>query len=139
MNYTIIGHSEDNSYHDRCGDYIRDPGKFDVQFFREDEKEKFLKAWAHARFHNTYETFVILLNGVPDDKLSDEEYDTYQALEGEREAFDAIVKAEHEEAERVRKEAAANAAVEKARKIAADQRARDLAQLAELQRKLGLS
>lgn len=138
MNYTIIGHTEDSSYHDRCGDYISQPGAFEVQFFREEEKEAFLKAWAHARFHSTYEDLVILVNGVPEDKMTSEEYDAFDDLDREREPFDAIIKAEHEEAERARKEAAANAALEKARQLAAQERARDLAQLEALQRKLGV-
>ena len=138
MNFTIIGHTEDSSYHDRCGDYISQPGQFETQFFREEQKEEFLKAWAHARFHSTYENLIILVNGVPEDKMNEEEYDQFDDLGREREPFDAIVKAEHEEAERIRKEAAANAALEKARQIAAQERARDLAQLEALQRKLGV-
>lgn len=138
MNFTIIGHTEDSSYHDRCGDYITRPGKFETQFFREEDKEAFLKAWAHARFHSTYENLIILVNGVPEESMNEEEYSTFDDLHREREPFDAIVKAEHEEAERLRKEAAANAAVEKARQIAAQERARDLAKLEELQRKLGI-
>ena len=137
--YTLIGHTPDTSYHDRCGDYISEPGKFETQFFRAENKDEFLKAWAHARFHNTYEDLLILVNGIPEDKMEEAEYDAFMDLEREREPFDAIVKAEHEEAERIRKEAAANAAVERARKIAAEERARDLAKLHELQRKLGVA
>ncbi len=138
MNYTIIGHTEDSSYHDRCGDYISQPGTFETQFFREDKKAEFLRAWAHARFHNTYEDLLILINGIPEDRFEDDEYDAFRALEIEMEALLPQIKAEHDEAERIRKEAAANAALEQARKLAAQQRARDLAQLEELQRRLGV-
>jgi hypothetical protein len=138
MNYTIIGHTEDSSYHDRCGDYISQPGAFETQFFREDKKAEFLCAWAHARFHNTYEDLLILIDGIPDGFLEDAEYEKYVDLEREMEALLPQLKAEHDEAERIRKEAAANAALEQARKLAAQQRARDLAQLEELQRRLGV-
>lgn len=138
MNYTLIGHTEDRSYYDRCGDHISKPGNFTVLFFREDDKAAFLKAWANARYHNTYETLIILTNGIPEDQLEDDEYYAFQDLEREMDALFEVIDAEHKEAERIRKEAAANAAVEKARQIAAQQRARDLAQLEELQRKLGV-
>ena len=138
MNYTIIGHTEDSSYYDRCGDHVSRPGVFETQFFREEEKAAFLKAWAHAKFHNTYETLIILVNGVPEDKMNDAEYEAFEDLERELDTFYAEISAEHEVTEKARKEAAANAAVEKARQIAAQQRARDLAQLEELQRKLGI-
>jgi hypothetical protein len=139
MNFTIIGHSADGSYHDRCGDYISKPGVFETQFFREAQKAEFLKTWAHAKYHNTYEDLIILLDGIPDGRLEDEEYEKYEDLEREMEALLPVIKAEHDEAERLRKEAAAEAASQKARKLEADQRARDLAQLEALQRKLGLT
>jgi hypothetical protein len=138
MNYTIVGHTEGNSYYDRYGDFISRAGCFETQFFREDAKAEFLQAWAHAKFHNTYENLIIMVNGVPEDKLEDGEWDAFQDLEREMDALKAIVHAEHEAAEKLRKETAANAAVEKARQIAAQQRARDSAQLEELQRKLGV-
>lgn len=138
MNFTIIGHTEDNSYHDRCGDYISRPGTFETQFFRDDKRAEFLHAWAHAKFHNTYEDLIILVNGIPDSHMEGEEWDQYEVLEREMEAVMITIKAEHDEAERIRKEAAANAAVEKARQITAQERARDLAQLEALQRKLGV-
>ena len=134
MNYTIIGHTEDSSYYDRCGDHVSQPGKFETQFFR----DEFLKAWAHARFHNTYEDLLILIDGIPDGFLEDAEYEKYVDLEREMEALLPQLKAEHDEAERIRREAAANAAVEQAQRLAAQQRARDLAQLEELQRRLGV-
>jgi hypothetical protein len=138
MNFTIIGQTDDNSYHDRCGDFISRPGTFETMFFRDDKKAEFLRAWAHAKFHVTYENLIILLNGIPDSNLEGEEWEQYEDLEREMEALLPAIKAEHDEAERIRKEAAANAALEKARQIAAQQRARDLAQLEELQRKLGV-
>jgi hypothetical protein len=138
MNYTIIGHTEDNSYYDRCGDHISKPGKFTTLFFREEDKTAFLKAWARAKYYNTYENLLILTNGIPEDRLEDDEYYAFQDLDREMRELLPQIEAEHEEAERIRKEAAANAAVEKARQIAAQQRARDLAQLEELQRKLGV-
>lgn len=138
MNYTIIGHTEDSSYHDRCGDYIPQPGTFETQFFRDDKKAEFLRAWAHAKFHNTYEDLIILLNGIPTDHIDDAEFDQFEAVEREMTALLPAIKAEHEAAEAIRKEAAAQAALEQARKIAAQQRAHDIAQLAALQKKLGL-
>lgn len=136
--YTIIGHTEAETYYDRCGDSHHTPGKFETQFFREDEKEAFLKVWAHALFHNTYENLIILINGVPEERMSEAEYAAFEDLERELDPFIWTVRSEYELAEAARKEAAANAALEKARKIAAEQRANDLAQLEQLQRKLGL-
>jgi hypothetical protein len=138
MNYTIIGQTDDNSYHDRCGDYISRPGTFETQFFRDDKKAEFLRAWAHAKYHNTYENLIILLNGIPDSNLEGEEWEQYEDLEREMDPLYAIIDAEHKEAERIRKEAAANAALEKARQIAHMERQRDLQQLEALQRKLGV-
>jgi hypothetical protein len=138
MNYTIIGHTADGSYHDRCGDYISKPGEFETQFFRDDKKAEFLRAWAHAKYHNTYEDLIILLNGIPDGKLEDEEYEQYEDLEREMDPLYAAIDVEHKEAERLRKEVAAEAALAKARQIAHMDRQRDLAQLEALQRKLGV-
>lgn len=138
MNYTIIGHTEDSSYHDRCGDFISQPGTFETQFFRDERKTEFLRAWAHATFHNTYENLIILINGIPEDQMTSDEYEQFDDLDREMRSVLPQIEMEHNEAERLRKEAAANAALEKARQIAAQQRARDLAQLEELQRKLGM-
>lgn len=137
-NFTIIGQSDDNSYHDRCGDYISQPGTFELQFFRNEQKAEFLRAWAHAKFHITYENLIIMINGIPEDKLEDDEYYDFQDLEREMEALLPAIHAEHEEAERLRKEAAAEAALNKARQIAHMERQRDLQQLEALQRKLGM-
>lgn len=71
--------------------------------------------------------------------MDEAKYDAFQVLEREMEAFKVQIKAEHEAAEAIRKEAAANAAVERARQIAQEQRARDLQQLEALKRKLGQS
>lgn len=137
-NFSIIGQTDDNSYHDRCGDYISCPGIFEIQFFRNEQKAEFLKAWAHAKFHSTYENLIIMMNGIPEDKLEDDEYYDFQDLEREMEALLPTIRAEHEEAERIRKEAAAEAALTKARQIAHMERQRDLQQLEALQRKLGV-
>ena len=138
MNYTLIGHTEDTAYRDRWGELIEHPGSFTTLFFREEHKAAFLKAWATAKFNNAYEDLIILLNGIPDSQLEGEEWDQYEDLERERDALYDEVKAEHDEADRLRKEAVANAALEKARQIAAHQRARDLADLDALERRLGL-
>jgi hypothetical protein len=138
MNYTIIGHTEDQSYHDRCGDFISKPGSFETQFFRDDKKSEFLRAWAHAKYHNTYQDLIILLDGIPDGRLEDEEYERYEDLEREMDPLYAEIDAEHKAAEAAKKEAAAQAALAKARQIAAQERARDEAQLLALQKKLGL-
>jgi hypothetical protein len=139
MNYTIIGYTEDYSHQDRCGDWISRPGNFETQFFRDEDKTKFLKAWAHAKFHNTYENLIILLNGIPDGQLNDAEYEAYEDLDRELDPFYAAISAEHDLAEKLRKDAAAEAALVQARQIAARQRAADEAQLKALQKKLGLS
>lgn len=138
MNFTIIGHTEDQSYHDRCGDYISQPGKFETHFFREDQKAEFLREWAFHTFHNTYENLLILINGVPEERMNDIEFEQFEGFEREMDDLYPIIKAEHEAAEKIRKDAAAEAALAKARKIQADQRARDLAQLEALQKKLGV-
>ena len=138
MNYAIIGNTADYSYQDRCGDHVSRPGKFDTQFFREDAKDEFLRVWAHARYHSTYEDLIIMMNGIPEDKLDGDEYYEFQDLEHEMEALLPIMKAEHDKAEQIRKDAAAEAALAKARKITVDQRASDLVQLEALQRKLGV-
>lgn len=138
MNYTIIGHTEDNSYHDRCGDFISRPGSFETQFFRDDKKAEFLQAWAHAKFHNTYEDLIILLNGIPDSNLEGEEWEQYEDLEREMEALLPAIQAAHEAAEKARKDAAAEAALAKARLIAQQERARDEQQFEALRRKLGV-
>jgi len=138
MNFTIIGHTEDQSYHDRCGDYISQPGKFETYFFREEQKAEFLREWAFHTFHRTYEDLLILINGIPEDKMASEEYEQFDALNDEMREVLPIISAEHEAAEKIRKDAAAEAALAKARKIEAEQRARDLAQLEALQKKLGV-
>lgn len=138
MNFTIIGHTEDSSYHDWCGDHISRPGLFETRFFREEQKTEFLKACAHAKFHNTYETLIILVNGVPDGEMNDEEYAQCEDLEREADGLCSTIHAEHAVAEKAREEAAANAALERARLIAQHEHARDLAQLEQLQRKLGM-
>jgi hypothetical protein len=139
MNYTLIGHTPDGSYRDRCGDYISKPGEFETKFFRDGEKAEFLRAWAHAKYHNTYEDLIILLDGIPDGRLEDEEYEKYEDLELEMDSLYAEIHAAAEAAEKIRKEAAANAAVEKARQIAHIERQRDLRQLEALKKKLGQS
>lgn len=138
MNYTLIGYTEDSSYRDRCGDWVSQPGDFTTLFFREAEKAVFLKAWAAAKFHSSYDNLIILLDGIPEDRLEGDEYYDFQDLEREMETFYAEVKVEHDKAEAARKEALAEAAVKKARELAAIQRERDLQQLAELKRKLGV-
>jgi hypothetical protein len=139
MNYTLIGQTDDSSYHDRCGDFISRPGEFTVLYFPEEDKHAFLWAWAQAKYHNTYENLIILTNGIPEDRLEDDDYYAFQDLEREMDAFYPEIHAKHEAAEAAKKEAAAQAALAKARKIAADQLERDLAQLTALQKKLGLS
>lgn len=140
MNYTLIGHTEDSSYHDRCGDYISQPGTFDTFFFR-DDREAFIKAWALAsyekRYGDKYEDLIIMIDGIPEDEMNDIEYAALEILETEMRVLEEIIKAEHDAAAAARREAAANAAVEKARLLAKLERERDLQQLEALKRKLG--
>ena len=139
MTYLIIGHTEDSRHYDRCGDLVGESGEFETKFFRQEDKAAFLREWAHAVFHNTYETLTIVVNGVPVDHMTSEEYEEFEyGVEAEMNEVKKTIEAEHVAAEAKRKEAAANAAVEKARQIAAQERARDLAQLEALQRKLGV-
>lgn len=114
------------------------PGNFETHFFREENKAAFLQAWARAKYNRTYENLIILLNGIPDGHLADEEWVAYEALEQEMEPLFAKIDTEHREAERLKKEAAADLALATARIIASMERERDLQQLQVLQRKLGI-
>lgn len=138
MNLTLIGHTADGSYHDRCGDFISKPGSFETHFFREDKKAEFLREWAHARYYNTYEDLIILVNGAPEDKMESEEYEQFEDLEREMDALYPAIHAEHQAAEKARKDAAAEAALTKARQIAHMERQRDEQQFEALRRKLGV-
>lgn len=140
MNYTLIGYSEATNGYDRYGEGYGEEGKFEILFFREEEKDKFLRQWAFDEFHSTYDRLEILINGIPTDRMEDAEWDVYEyELEAEMKPIKEIIRTEHEAAEIIRKEAAANAALQKARQIAQQQRAEDERQLKALQRKLGLT
>lgn len=138
MTYLLIGHTENESFYDRCGDLVQHPGKFETKFFR-DDRQAFIQAWAHATVHETFDDLTVVINGVPLDHMTLEEYDElFVPAEAEMIAYQDIVRAEKEAARKAQIEAAAQAAVEKARKLAQAEREHDLAQLAVLQRKLGL-
>jgi hypothetical protein len=138
MNYTIIGHSADSSYYDRCGDHVSQPGKFETHFFREEQRADFLRAWASAVVCNTYEDLIILIDGVPETAMTEAEWETFSALSDEMYDLQAEVKAERDARIAAAKEAAAQEAVRKAAALARAERERDMQQLAALQRKLGL-
>lgn len=139
MNYTIIGYTESSLSYSRCGDNEYTPGELETKFFRESETTEFIKAWAHAVFHTTYENLSILINGAPEHLMDESEWEEFEKLEILMRAELPIIKAQHEADEKIRKEAAAQAALTKARMIAEVERQRDLQQLQQLQRKLGLS
>jgi hypothetical protein len=142
MNYTIIKHTEAEGGYDRYGDGYHNPGTFEYEFFRADGDEEymtnqFIKAWAKAEF-SKYDNLIILVNGIPDTEMNDAEWDEFDRLTKLMQAELLIVKAGFEEAKRIQKEKDAEAALQKAREIAAQQRRADLAQLEALQRKLGI-
>ena len=138
MTYLLIGHTESESYYGRCGDLVQHPGKFETKFFR-DDRQAFIQAWAHATIHETFDDLTVVISGVPLDHMTDDEYDElYVPAEAEMIAHQDIVRAERDAAKKAEIEAAAQAAVQKARKLAQAERDHDLAQLAVLQRKLGL-
>jgi vacuolar-type H+-ATPase subunit I/STV1 len=138
MNYTIIGHTEDTSYHDRCGDYVSKPGKFETFFFRDDERARFVKLWAQFSHESTYEDLIILLNGCPEDELEGEDEKLFDELGDERAALNIILRDVATEARRLKAERDAAEQVRKAMLAKEAERQRDLQQLAVLQRKLGL-
>jgi hypothetical protein len=137
MNYTLIAYTEDSSYHDRCGDYIHRPGSFETFFTT--NKDELIEQWANWSFSGNYESLDLLLNGIPDNHLNDEEDKIWGELDKARSDRCLILKQEKIERD-------ANAAVEKAREIAAQnvlkakmQRQQDLDTLAALKKKLGVS
>lgn len=136
MNYTIIGHSTDTSYHDRGGDFIHEPGAF-VTFFTNDE-EAFVKEWASMEVSELYEDIVILLNGVPDSKMSDEEDIEYFKLEDQKN----IILAELKQAKIIRtNEEGIRRSIEAAEKLKLKvqlQAKLDLEQYEALKKKLGI-
>lgn len=137
MNYTIIGHITGSlgyrSYGREPDDDIADV--LEIKTFR--DKEAFLKAWAHQLATNKYDDIHILLNGINVDDMTDEEYDAYSELETEtRVAYLDAAKQERAKQIAAEKERAANAAVQLAREIAAQQRAEEEKQFEMLKRKL---
>ena len=141
MNYTIIGHKEATEKYMGCQEYETVPGEFEAFFFR-DDREGFIKAWANASYEkhygDKYDDLIIMIDGIPDNEMNDAEYAALEILETEMQEHEKIIKAEHDEMAALRREAAANAAVEKARLLAKLERARDLQQFEALQRKLNL-
>ena len=138
MNYTIVGYTSDNSYRDRCGDWVNNPGDFQRWFYRDDEKAGFIKTWARLRFESGFEELIIMLNGVPHDEMIEEEFELYEALEAEMQIiYDElyVLKAEQDKAEKLRLEAQA---IENRRLAVQKEHERDLKALAALQKKLGL-
>jgi len=138
MNYTIVGYTSDNSYRDRCGDWVNNPGDFQRWLYRDDEKAKFIKAWARLRFESSFEETIIMLNGVPHDEMIEEEFELYEALEAEMQiVYDElyVLKVEQEKIAKLQLEAQA---IENRRLAIEKERASDLKTLAALQKKLGL-
>lgn len=135
MNYTMIAYEADSSFHDRCGDFISQPGKF-VTFFSEDINE-FAKRLAEADHEGGWDELIILLNGRPEEHWGDEEIATHYELNDLRwDAYQKVLKA----AEQAKAEQAALAkeAAEKALAAANEkQRLADVALFEALKIKLG--
>ena len=136
MNYTLIAHEADSSYFDRCGDFNRQPGKFEIRY--SNDRTEFAEQWALVQYAGSWDDLIILLDGKPEADWTDEEQDEYDELESIRYATyvryqDEAVQAREEQKRRdeAAQEQARLAAVEK-------QRLADLAQLDALKKKLGV-
>ena len=141
MIYTIIGFK--NSYdawrgHER--DYENDrPMECYIKSFRENEREAFMQECAHALVFCEYDHFKILLNGINEHDMTDAERKEFSALEKELvEKYIPAQRAALAAAEADERERRANAAVEQAAEIAAQQREHDIRAFNELKRKLNM-
>lgn len=135
MNYNIVAHTEDSSYFDSCGDFNRQDGKFYHEYFT--AEETFIANWADIIVED-YETVTIILDGVTDEYMNDEQFLEYTRLEKL-----AIAAAEDIRAGRARraeeaKEAYRLAELERDKVRAELQHQADLQQLAALRAKLGV-
>lgn len=136
MNYTLIAHEEDSSYFDRCGDFNRQEGRFEIYFST--DRVEFAEHWAKTQQNGSWDNLIVLLNGKPEEQWTDEEQAEYWELENIRYEAYAKQQAEIEKAraEQKLREAERN---EQARLIAIEkQRVADLAQLEALKKKLGV-
>jgi hypothetical protein len=138
MNYTIIAHKARNNHTNRCGDFVRDEGKFEV--FHSTYAADAARVLGQWRFENEFDEFVVCLDGMPDNQVTFEgEYeDEYDAFE--KEADDQYAVAKEKARLKNEKEAADKKAEwERLQKISADaQKATELAQYHALKARLGL-
>ena len=137
MNYTLIAYKEDSSYFNRrCGDFNRQPGRFETHFST--DRAEFAELWARAQYTGSWDELIVLLNGKPEHQFTDEDQEEYNELENLRyeaciklEAQAAVAREAQKRREEEEKERARIAAIEK-------QRCADLAQLEALKKKLGV-
>lgn len=136
MNYTLIAHEEDSSYFDRCGDFNRQPGRFETHFST--DRSEFAEQWALMQFIGSWDNLIVLLNGKPEEHFTEEEQKEYDELENLR--YEAYLRHEEQKAqareaqkrrEEEEKERARVKAIER-------QRRADMAQLEALKKKLGV-
>lgn len=137
MNYTLIAYTEDSSYHDRCGDYIYQPGSFET-FFTRDEAE-LIEKWANWSFSGNYERLDLLLDGIPDNQFSEEEDQIWNTLNAARSnRYQELKQEKIQQDKKIADEKAAKA-LRDAEHRANLQRLQDLDTLAALKKKLGVS
>ena len=137
MNYTLIAHTEDSSYHDRCGDYNHQPGAFEI--FYTTDRDEAVKKWADWSFSGGYDTLEMLINGVPSSHLGDDLFEVYDKLGDDR----ATIEIQLQEEKKLRDQKAAEEKAAKALREAELrdqlQRQKDLDTLNALKKKLGVS
>lgn len=110
-----------------------------IKVYHKPDREFFIHAWANALVNESYEDIIIIIDGIPLDDMTDEEYKKFQELEDEMVIKQNELHALKMEAEAALREANAKAAENMARLLAAHERNRDLEQLEALQKKLGIS
>jgi hypothetical protein len=141
MIYTIIGFKNGyDAWRNRERDYENDkPMECRIKSFRENEREAFMQEWAHEDVFCEYDHFEILLNGINEHDMTDQEWEEFSVLEKAiREQYIPAVRAAKVAAEAEERERRANAAVEQARRLAAQNRENDLRAFNELKRKLNM-
>ena len=140
MNYTIIIYTEGVEAWrngDRDERFDVEP-VFDIQLFRDNRRVEFLRAWADQLANSKHDLCQILLDGIPEDQFTNEEYDVYSELETEmrtkylqpaKDARAAEIKAEKERRDQ--------AVLEQSRRVADLERAHKERQFEQLRRELG--
>jgi hypothetical protein len=137
MNYTLIAYTEDSSYHNRCGDYIHQPGSFETFFTR--DKTELIEKWANWSFSGNFESLDLLLNGIPDNQFSEEEDQIWNELDVARSnRYQELKQEKIQQDKKLAEEKVAKDLLDKARREQL-QRLQDLDTLAALKKKLGVS